>query len=106
MRIRTAKREELVPVKRERALSPRQRAAIEREEEIRKAFGRLKTDDDIVAIELDADEKIPTFRQAVKKAIGTHRPNVQMAIRGSTIYLSTGKIPGRRGGGRRPKAAG
>jgi hypothetical protein len=105
MKIRVAKREELLPKKRERALSPRQQAALKREEEIRRSFSRLKSEDDVVAIELDPNEKVPTLRQAVKKAIASHRPDVQMAIRGSTIYLSTGKLPGRRGGGRRPKAA-
>src|SRR5262245_17905822 len=104
MRIRTAKREELAPKPRERALSPRQLAAMQREDEIRRAFSRLKTDDDIIAIELDPTDKVPTMRQAVKKAIANHKPGVNMAIRGTTIYLSTGKLPGGRRG-RRPKAA-
>lgn len=103
MRIRTAKLEELKPQARDRALSPRQLAALQREEEIKKALGRLKADDDILALELDPADKIPTFRLAVKKAIAAHRPGTNMAIRGRTIYLSTGKLPGGRGG-RRPKA--
>jgi hypothetical protein len=104
MRIRSAKLEELQPKPRERALSPRQLAALQREEEIRKALGRLKGDDDIIAVELDKDEKVPTMRAAVKKAIAAHKPAANMAIRGRTIYLSTGKLPGGRGG-RKPKAA-
>jgi hypothetical protein len=104
MRIRSAKLEELQPKPRERALSPRQLAALQREEEIRKALGRLKGDDDIIAVELDKDEKVPTMRAAVKKAIAAHKPGANMAIRGRTIYLSTGKLPGGRGG-RKPKAA-
>ncbi len=104
MRIRTAKLEELQPKVRERALSPRQLAALQREEEIRKALGRLKTDGDIIAVELDPAEKIPTMRAAVKKAIAAHRSGANMAIRGRTIYLSMGKLPGGRGG-RRPKGA-
>lgn len=104
MRIRAAKLEELTPKPRDRALSPRQLAALQREEEIRKALARLKTDDDLIAIELDPSEKIPTLRAAVKKAIAAHKPGTGMAIRGRTIYLSTGKLPGGRGG-RRPKAA-
>ena len=74
MRIRSAKIEELKPKARERALSPRQLAALQREEEIRKALARLKSDEDILAIELDPSEKIPTMRAAVKKAIAAHRP--------------------------------
>ena len=74
MRIRNAKIEELKPKPRERALSPRQLAALQREEEIRKALVRLKGDEDILAIELDPSEKIPTMRAAVKKAIAAHRP--------------------------------
>ncbi len=102
MRIRSAKIEELVPVKRERALSPRQLAALQRDDEIRKALARLKTDDDIIAIELDPAEKIPTMRAAVKKAIAAHRPGTFMAVRGRTIYVSSGRLPG--GRGRKPKA--
>jgi hypothetical protein len=107
MRIRAAKLEELRPKPRERALSPRQLAALQREEEIRKALVRLRTDEDVLAVELDAAEKIPTMRAAVKRAIAAHKPGTNMAIRGRTIYLSTGKLPGGRGGrgGRRPKAA-
>ena len=102
MRIRNAKIEELKPVQRERALSPRQLAALQRDEEIKKALARLKTDDDIVAIELDPAEKMPTMRIAVKKAIAAHRPGTNMAVRGRTIYISTGRLPG--GRGRPPKA--
>jgi len=104
MRIRAAKLEELVPKTRERALSPRQLAALAREDEIRKAFARLKTDDDVVAIELEPADKVPTMRLAVKKVIANHRPDVNMAIRGRTIYVTTAKIPGSRGG--RPRKAG
>ncbi len=104
MRIRAAKLEELAPKPRERALSPRQLAALQREEEIRKALGRLKSDEDVIAVELDPSEKIPTMRAAVKKAVAAHKPGTSMAIRGRTIYLSPGKLPGGRGG-RRPKTA-
>ena len=103
MRIRAAKLEELVPRPRERALSPRQLAALQREDELRKAMARLKADEDIIAIELEPADKVPTFRLSVKKVIANHRPDVNMAIRGRTIYLSTGKLPGSRGG-RPPKA--
>lgn len=102
MRIRAAKIEELTPKTRERALSPRQLAALQREEEIRKALARLKSDEDILALELDPAEKIPTMRAAVKRAIAAYKPGANMAIRGRTIYISTGVLPGRRG--RKPKA--
>ena len=103
MRIRAAKLEELAPKPRERALSPRQLAALQREEEIRKAFARLKADDDLIAIELEATDKVPTMRAAVKRVIAAHRPDVHMAIRGRTIYASTATLPGARRG-RRPKS--
>jgi hypothetical protein len=103
MRIRSAKLEELQPKTRERALSPRQLAALQREDEIKKALARLKSSEDIIALDLDASEKVPTMRAAVKKAIAAHRPDASMAIRGRSIYLSTGKLPGGRGG-RRPKS--
>ncbi len=101
MRIRNAKIEELKPKAKERAMSPRQLAALQREEEIKRALGRLKSDEDIIAIELEAAEKIPTMRAAVKKAIAAHRPGTSMAIRGRTIYVSSGPLPG--GRGRKPK---
>ena len=104
MRIRAAKLEELTPTPRARALSPRQLAALKREDEIRRALNRLKSDEDVIAVELEPGEKVPTMRQAVKKAIAAHKPGTNMAIRGSTIYLSTGKLPGGRGG-RRKKGA-
>lgn len=104
MRIRVAKLEELAPKPRERALSPRQLAALQREDEVRKALGRLKSDEDVIAVELDPAEKIPTMRAAVKKAIAAHKPGTNMAIRGRVIYMSTGRLPGGRGG-RRPKTA-
>jgi hypothetical protein len=103
MRIRAAKLEELAPKPRERALSPRQLAAMAREEEIRKAFARLRSDQDVIAIELDPADKVPTLRLAVKKVIANHRPDVNIAIRGRTIYASTGPLPGARRG-RPPKA--
>ena len=98
MRIRAAKIEELAPKSRDRALSPRQLAAIQREDEIRKALARLKSDEDVLAIELDPAEKIPAMRAAVKRAIAAHRAGTSMAIRGRTIYLSIGRLPGTRGG--------
>ena len=84
-------------------MSPRQLAALQREDEIRKALGRLRSDEDILAIDLDPAEKIPTMRAAVKRAIAAHKPETNMAIRGRTIYISTAKLPG--GRGRKPKAA-
>jgi hypothetical protein len=102
MRIRAARLEELTPKSKERALSPRQLAALQREEEIRKALARLKSDEDILALELDPAEKIPTMRVAVKRAIAAYKPGANMAIRGRTIYISTGALPG--GRGRKPKA--
>ncbi len=103
MRIRAAKLEELAPKPRERALSPRQLAALQREEEIRKALARLKSDQDVIAIELDPADKVPTMRLAVKRVIAANRPDVNMAIRGRTIYLSMAALPGARRG-RPPKA--
>lgn len=102
MRIRNAKLEELTLKPKKRALSPRQLAALAREEEIRKAIGRLKSDEDLVALELDPAEKVPTIKLSVKKVVGAHPGTVNVAVRGRTIYLSTGKLPG--GRGRPPKS--
>jgi hypothetical protein len=101
MRIRTARIEELTPKPKERALSPRQLAALQRDEELRKALAKLKGED-LIAIELDPAEKMPTIRTAVKKAITAHRPGTYMAVRGRAIYVSASPLPG--GRGRPPKA--
>ncbi len=93
MRIRPAKIEELAPA--QRALSARQLAAMQREEEICEALDSLKSDDQVLALELDPAEKVPTMRLAVKRAIARHRPGTSMAIRGRTIYISTGPLPAR-----------
>ena len=103
MRIRAAKLEELAPKTRDRALSPRQLAVMQREEEIRKALQRLKSDEDVIALELDPADKIPTMRLSVKRVIAAHKPEANMAIRGRSIYLSTARLPGARRG-RKPKA--
>jgi hypothetical protein len=93
MRIRPAKLEELAPA--QRALSPRQLAALQREDEIREALDSLKDDSEILALELDPSEKVPTMRLAVKRAIARHRPGTSMAVRGRTIYISAGPLPAR-----------
>lgn len=104
MRIRTAKLDELQAKKpREKQMSPRQQAATEREENVRRALQRLRSDGDVVALELDPAEKIPTMRATVKKVIA-EKPGTNVAIRGRTIYLSTSKLPGARGG-RKPASA-
>lgn len=46
---------------------------------------------------------VVAMRAAVKKAIAAHKPGTNTAIRARTIYLSTAKLPGGRGG-RKPKA--
>jgi hypothetical protein len=101
MRIRAASIDELKPKPKVRALSPRQIAAQKREEEVRKAFGKLKGDE-LLALELEGNEAITLWRAAAKRAIAAHRPDVNMAVRGRTIYLSTAKLPNRG----RPRKAG
>jgi hypothetical protein len=96
MKVRTAKLEELIRQPKERRPSPRQLAAMRRGKAIRRAFGRLKTDDDIIAIELASDDKLPTVRAAVKRGIVIWRPELNMRVRGRTIYVSPGSLPGTR----------
>ncbi len=89
----------------EKALTPRQRAIAERDDEIRAAFDEAATlpSSEAVAIELKEGQKLPTLRAAIQRIHDAERRGVNFAVRGTTIFLSKGDIPGRRGR-RRAKA--
>jgi hypothetical protein len=102
LKIRDAKPEELVRPARARELSPRQKAAQEREAKFRKLLESLSDPAQIKAIEPEKDEKLGTLRASLTKVLqGDHR-GAQVAVKGGVIYISLGPIPGaRRAGGPR-----
>lgn len=87
---------------RERQLTPRQRAQLERDEELKAAFNEAATlpASEAVAIELRPDQKLPTMRAAIKRLIAAEPRDLRWGVRDRTILISKGAIPG--GRGRRP----
>lgn len=93
---------DLAPKPRERTLSPRQIAATERDEEIRAVLNEAATlpASQAVVIELREGQKLPTVRAAVARLLKAEPRDINWGVRGQTIVISKGAIPGR-GGSRR-----
>jgi hypothetical protein len=105
VKARTVSIETLAPAApRQRKLSPRQRAALEREASIRKAIAKLKPGQ-VAVIEAEPNEKLPTVRLALKRVLAdeTFR-GVNFAGRDGAFYVSRDSLPFARRG-RRPKSA-
>jgi hypothetical protein len=99
VKIRDAKPEELVRPARAKELSPRQRAAQEREAKFRKLLENLSDPAQIKAIEPEKGEKLGTLRASLTKVLqGDHR-GAHMAVKRGVIYVSLGPIPGARSAG-------
>jgi len=108
VRVKDARPEELAPKPRKvRALSPRQLAIRKREQAIEKVLNELGAGpaSAIKKIELEEGEKLVTIRAAITKQIKSSGSSVRLGVRNGSIFLSRSSIPGRRGGGRRKKAA-
>ena len=108
MKFRDAKPEELAPkVRRPKALTPRQLANQKRDQAIVKLLNEIAVGpmSAIKKIELEEGEKLPAIRLAVSRLVKEHPAELNMGVRAGAIFLSRSKIPGRRGGGRKPKAA-
>ena len=107
MRIRDAKPEELAPRQRKpRALSPRQLAIQKRDQAIVKLLNEIAVGPQsaIKKIELEDGEKLVTIRAAVARQLKAHPADINMGVRGGSIFLSRAAIPGARGGRPRKKA--
>ena len=79
--------------------TPRQRAIRERDEEILATFNEAAAlpVSEAVAIELRADQKLPTMRAAINRLFVAEGGGLNYGVRGTTIYISKGHIPGGRG---------
>ena len=86
------------PEAKERELSPRQRAQRERDEELRAAFNEAAAlpASEAVAIEIKPDQKVATMRAAITKLLKSEPRDLRWGVRGSTILITKGEIPGRR----------
>ena len=85
----------------ERALTPRQLALIERAEEIKRALNEVATAPASQAFPIVArdGQKIANLRAAITKQIKADGRAISLSVRGTTIYLSRGKLPRSRSGG-------
>ena len=79
--------------------TPRQRAIRERDEEIVATFNEAAAlpASEAVAIELRPDQKLPTMRAAINRLLVAEGRDLSYGVRGKTIYISKGNIPGGRG---------
>ena len=96
MKIRDAKSEELVRPAEAKSLSPRQKAAQEREAKFRKLLESLSDPAQIKAIEPEKDEKLETLAASLTKVLKGDQRGAHMAVKRGVIYLSLGPIPGAR----------
>ncbi len=94
---------ELAAKRRQRKVSARQLAIQERDDEIRRAINEASAapSSQAIPVQLKAGQKIATMRAAVNRVLKESESNVQMGVRGTTIYLSKSPIPGGRGRARR-----
>jgi exopolyphosphatase/pppGpp-phosphohydrolase len=93
---------ELAPKPKERKLSPRQIATMERDDEIRAALNEAASlpASQAVVIDLKEGQKLPTMRAAFNRVLKTEPREINWGVRGNSIVISKGQIPGR-GGPRR-----
>lgn len=86
------------PEARERALSPKQRAQRERDDEFRAAFNEAAAlpASEAVAIDIKPDQKMATLRAAITRLMKNEPRDLKWGVRGSTIIITKGSIPPRR----------
>ena len=102
MNIRKASLSELQPPEepKERKLTPRQLANLERENQFKKVFAQAeKSPTGIWAIESESPEKPQSLRVALTKAIAVAGWQGHMRQKGTTFYLSMSELPRTRGRG-------
>ena len=90
---------DLAVVPKERVLTPRQIAQRERDAELRMAINEAAAaaESQAIPITLRDGQKMVTLRAAVARLLVESKSSVKMAVRGDTLYLSRGSIPGGRG---------
>jgi hypothetical protein len=93
---------ELAPQPKDRQLTPRQLAQRERDDEIRAALNEAASlpASQAVVIDLKEGQKLPTMRAAIGRVLKADPRDLNWGVRGQSIVISKGKIPGR-GGARR-----
>lgn len=89
---------EFLPVPKPRELTPRQRAKLERDNEMRAAIAEANDgpETDAVVIVPRPGQKLPTLRAAAIRLLREERVKVNCATRGESLVFSKGNIPGAR----------
>jgi hypothetical protein len=97
--------DDLRTVRGERPLTAREIARRERDAELVMAINEASAaaESQAIPIGLKDGQKMATLRAALARQIKETGSTVRMAVRGETIYLSRGSIPGGRSGPR-PRA--
>ena len=98
--VKTVALADIAPQKKaSKAETPRQRATRERDEEIVATFNEAAAlpASEAVAIDLRGDQKLPTMRAAINRLLVAEGRDLSYGVRGTTIYISKGNIPGGRG---------
>jgi hypothetical protein len=108
LNVKKIKLDDLEPQPKDRRLSPRQRAAMERDDEIKAALNEAASlpPSEAVVISLGDGQKMPTLRAAIDRILRAEPRKLNWGVRGNRIVISKGTIPGRRGGRRRAAATG
>jgi hypothetical protein len=100
--------DDLRPQPKDRQLSPRQRATMERDVEIKAALNEAASlpPSEAIVIGLRGGQKMPTLRAAIDRILRAEPRKLNWGVRGNSVVISKGTIPGRRGGRRRAAAPG
>jgi len=89
--------------RKDRELTPLQRSRVERDDEIRQALNEAAAlpASEAVSIDLREGQKLPTLRAAIIRILRDEPRDLNFGVRGRTVIISKGPIPGGRGGRRR-----
>ena len=100
--VKTVELADYAPARKQRELTPRQKAQRERDDELKSVLNQAATlpPSEAVAIEIRGGQKLPTVRAALAKLLKSEPRSLNWGVRGDAILISRGPIPGGRG---RPK---
>jgi hypothetical protein len=90
---------DIAPAARAKELTPIQRARAERDDEIRQALNEAAAlpASEAVSIDLKEGQKLPTLRAAIIRILRDEPRDLNFGVRGRTVIISKGPIPGGRG---------
>ncbi len=88
---------EFAPKRKERKLSPRQLAQLERENELRAALNEAASlpASEVVVLEPKEGEKLATLRLSMKRVLTAEPRELNWGIRGNVLLITKGELPGR-----------